>query len=181
MRYRGIAVAIVGLCAAATAPAIASDCETGLSPRTPSSEFTALEGGSVVRHETTGLEWKRCVEGRRWAGGTCKGNAKKFLWQEALQHAADQEKWRLPNINELRSIVERCSWEPAINRDVFPVPGLDYDDLQFFSSTPAHMSEGKGRVINFWRGQSESIERFDVGPDDPDDYRRPIRLVRTAD
>ena len=102
-------------------PSSANGCVADLMETTPTSEFTFLEGGAVVRHERTGLEWRRCAEGLSWTGTECSGWLPMgFTWQGALQHADATSGWRLPSINELRSIVERCRVLPAFNQQVFP-------------------------------------------------------------
>ncbi|TQE98083.1 MAG: DUF1566 domain-containing protein [Spiribacter salinus] len=114
-------------------PSATDDCESDLVETTPSSEFTPLEGGAVVRHERTGLEWRRCPEGMDWTGSGCSGTALTRTWQGALQYADDVDGWRLPDINELRSIVERCRRSPSINQQVFP----DTSPSAFWSASPS--------------------------------------------
>jgi hypothetical protein len=72
--------------------------------------------------------WKQCLEGRSGAG-CASGSVAGFTWQDALQRPgvvnggggfAGHTDWRLPNINELRSIVEEQCYGPAINLAVFP-------------------------------------------------------------
>jgi len=66
---------------------------------TPSSEFTIVSDGSIIRHEVTRLEWQRCSMGQTWDGATCQGEAVGYFWQEALYIAATTVgDWRLPNI-----------------------------------------------------------------------------------
>ena len=73
----------------------------------------------------TGLIWMRCSLGQMWDGAACSGTANTYTWQAALQAAfeinsgasnddgdglagfANETDWRLPNRNELESIVER--------------------------------------------------------------------------
>ena len=95
---------------------------------TPSRDFVDI-GGGVVQHEPTGLQWSRCALGQAWSGGRCNGAATVFYWNEA-RDAIDQlnasgelagwSDWRLPTVDELRSIVEECRETPAINTDIFP-------------------------------------------------------------
>ena len=150
--------------------ALAEDaCSQGAVLRTTkSNDFTLIGDGSIVRHDTTGLEWKRCAVGQTWSGSTCTGSASIYIWQEALQVAdAAGEGWRLPNVNELRSIVEECRSNPAINRVVFP----NTDPLFFWSASPdAIASDGAWYVSfsngnDFWRPKGNG-------------YR--VRLVRGA-
>ena len=133
---------------AADIPSASSDCVAGTIETTPSSDFTLLEGGTVVRHDTTGLEWRRCPEGMTWSGGSCTGTASTMTWQAALQHADGVSGWRLPNVKELRSIVERCRINPAINQQVFP----DTPSSDFWSSSPYASSTNIAWRVNFYDG-----------------------------
>ena len=134
--------------AVADIPSASDDCEADLVERTPSSDFTPLEDGDVVRHEPTGLEWRRCPEGMDWNGSGCDGFASSMNWQEALQYADDVDGWRLPNINELRSIVERCRRSPAINQQVFP----DTPTSSFCSASPYAGASGHAWHVSFGSG-----------------------------
>ncbi len=100
-------------------------CENGsVPPTTPSEDFALMDDGAVVRHKTTGVEWQRCSVGQTWNGDTCDDDdgVVRVPWFTALGIAEDAgDDWRLPNVNELRSIVEECqSSAPLINREVFP-------------------------------------------------------------
>jgi hypothetical protein len=81
--------------------------------------------------------WMRCSLGQKWETNTCSDTALIFSWSEGLNATANHEfagytDWRLPNKNELESIVEaRCSY-PAININVFPATPETY----FWSSSP---------------------------------------------
>ena len=146
-------------------PSATDDCESDLVETTPSSEFTPLEGGAVVRHERTGLEWRRCPEGMDWTGSGCSGTALTRTWQGALQYADDVDGWRLPDINELRSIVERCRRSPSINQQVFP----DTDSASFWSASPyAGFSDDAWGASFHNGGDGRSSKSFN--------YR--VRLVR---
>jgi len=113
--------------------ASASDqCADAVPEATPSSAFTEVGDGSIVRHEPTGLEWKRCALGQSWDGTTCQGSADTMEWQQALQAAAERDGWRLPDIQELRSIVETCRTNPAVNQEVFP----NMSASDFWSASP---------------------------------------------
>lgn len=101
---------------------VAQTCRDDIPTSTPDSRFT-VNGEEVIDH-VTGLVWQRCSLGQ--AGSDCSGGgADAYTWQGALQ-AAEVERtatgvaWRLPNRNELQSIVERRCFRPAINASVFP-------------------------------------------------------------
>lgn len=128
-----IGVALLATSVTADIPSAAGACKSDLVETTPSADFTVLEGGAVVRHEPTGLEWRRCAEGMSWTGTGCTGSARSWAtWQDVLQHAHAVPGWRLPNVNELLSIVERCKRGPAANEQVFP----DTPAFPFVSASP---------------------------------------------
>lgn len=96
----------------------------GIVATTPSSDFGDEANGTII-HYPTGLMWQRCTLGQRWDGTNCRGQASTFTWRQALQQAeentfAERTDWRLPNKNELASIVEYRCYAPAINSQVFP-------------------------------------------------------------
>ncbi|MBK1736177.1 hypothetical protein CKO15_13020 [Halorhodospira abdelmalekii] len=134
--------------AVADIPSASDDCEADLVESTPSSEFTPLEGGAVVRHERTGLEWRRCPEGMEWSGGECSRWALTRTWHGALEYANEEDGWRLPDINELRSIVERCRHSPTINQQVFP----GTPSSTFWSASPSARHSGLARAVDFNNG-----------------------------
>lgn len=91
---------------------------------TPSRDFTD-NGDGTVTHQITGLIWQRCSLGQSWDGTHCTGEASVFTWAGALAAAAQNtfsglSDWRLPNKNELASIVEYRCTGPAINSQQFP-------------------------------------------------------------
>jgi hypothetical protein len=102
----------------------------------PASRFTD-NGNGTVTDQATGLQWKRCSEGQTWSDRSCTGTASTPTWQQALQRAdtasyAGRDDWRLPNINELKSIVEEACYDPTIDLAVFPAtPSSGY-----WSSSP---------------------------------------------
>lgn len=93
---------------------------------TPDARFRTA--GESVTDLATGLVWKRCAEGL--SGPACSGAAITGTWADALGRVAavnaspaalgdSQSDWRLPNRNELASLVERKCVAPAINVTVF--------------------------------------------------------------
>ena len=101
----------------------AQPCRTSVPSTAPDSRFTSNSDGTVS-DAATGLTWKRCLEGQEGVG-CATGTPQSFTWQQALQHArnsvfAGSSLWRLPNKNELESLVERRCYNPAINLRLFP-------------------------------------------------------------
>ncbi len=122
--YLNMAVAI-SLSLGAYTVLAAPICKNNIMASTPSSDFIDNNDGTIT-HKTTGLMWKKCPEGLEGADCATYTVANKN-WKEALEMAntstfAGYDDWRLPNIKELNSIVERrCSY-PTINKNIFPNP-----------------------------------------------------------
>ena len=116
--------------------AAAQTCRQTIAASTPDSKFTVRLNGTVV-HKPTGLMWMRCSLGQNWDDKTCSGTASTYAWAAALQ-AADRQTfagyndWRLPNKNELESILEEQCVTPAINETMFPATPPVY----FWTSSP---------------------------------------------
>ena len=113
-------------------------CLLGIMPIAASAQ-TYVINGSEVTDPKTKLIWRRCAEGAAWdvTTATCRGNAKTFTHQGALGLAAAQATgtvvaWRLPNIKELSSIVDRSVKYPSIDTTAFPATPTDV----FWSATP---------------------------------------------
>jgi hypothetical protein len=79
---------------------------------------------NVVNDAWTGLQWRRCEQGRAWNGSACTGTAMTFTHLEALEHASDQTGWRLPNIKELSSLVD-LSISSGARLQTTAFPGAD--------------------------------------------------------
>ena len=164
-----ICAALLATSATADIPSAADACLSDLVETTPSGDFTVLGNGEMVRHEPTGLEWRRCVEGMSWTGTGCAGTASTWTWHGALQHADAVSGWRLPNINELRSIVERCKAGPAVNEQVFPgTPSVP----AFWSASPYAGEPDRAWFVYFSGGSSNwlNLNNSTFG----------VRLVRTG-
>lgn len=153
---------------------------------TPTSQFTDNRNGTVLDNKT-GLMWKKCSEGQLWDNNTnsCNGAATPYVWKSALQQAqflntnggfASYTDWRVPNINELESIVEKQCDQPAINLSIFSnVSPISFNESQFWSSSPAPTS-GYGShgawLVNFVSGSDETFNKAD--------YSFAVRLVRSG-
>lgn len=92
----------------------------------PDSRYTTTN--ETVTDVATGLMWHRCVIGQVWQNGQCIGDYENFSWQQALQAAEDNslagyKDWRLPNIKELNSLIDRSCTSPAYNTSAFDLNG----------------------------------------------------------
>jgi len=131
---KAVVVIVWAMLSAVSASAV-QVCPNGIPQTTPTADFTNYVDGTLT-HKVTGLMWKQCVEGLSGVG-CASGTVSEFTWQEALQLAnvhsfADYDDWRLPNIKELSSIVERSCSDPAINLSVFP----NCPSSSFWSGSP---------------------------------------------
>lgn len=111
-------------------------CNDAILASSPDSDFL-LHADGTTTDNTTGLMWMRCALGQEWKGGGCQGAAAEFTWSEALKVAAPHEfdgysDWRLPNKNELGSIVEERCVVPSINASAFPATTPTF----FWTSSP---------------------------------------------
>ena len=88
-------------------------------------------GNGTVTDPGTGLIWMRCSMGQTWTGSTCTGTPSTYDWVQANALAstvsfAGHSDWRLPNIRELRTIVDPLRYNPAIDTAAFPNTPSDY-------------------------------------------------------
>lgn len=140
--YTKLVVALAGALTMVSFTAVADvSCESQnsrISATTPASQFTINDDGTAV-HNTTNLMWSRCPVGQNVGpGDRCLGTAELFHWRGALNHVQQSEfagydDWRLPNIKELESIIERQCQNPSLNTQVFEVPS----HWNYWSATPA--------------------------------------------
>lgn len=135
---------------------------------TPINRFSN-NGDGTVTDSATGLIWKRCSEGQ--SGAVCEvGTPGIFTWQEALKTGAasafaGKSDWRLPNIKELASIVERQCTMPAINEIVFP----STPTMSFWSGSPYDGNPNFAWNVYFPYGISDGNNK---------NYKFFVRLVR---
>jgi uncharacterized protein DUF1566 len=87
--------------------------------------FTVDPDGTVS-DSRTGLMWDQCLLGQDHANA-CDGPGDPYTWQQGLaaaetlnaQNWLGHDDWRLPNVRELRSLVERACTNPGIDTNVF--------------------------------------------------------------
>lgn len=142
--------------------------------------FAYSQDGSEVTDGQTGLVWRRCSEGQTYSGNTCTGTAVTFTHEGALVKAKSQldpvcgdntksqvglKCWRLPNVKELRSIVDTGRVNPSIDSVAFPAT----PDYRFWSSSPYLQGFGYAWHVNFNVGVVDGLERGLYGH---------VRLVR---
>ncbi len=141
---------------------------------------------AVVLDRQTGLMWMRCSLGQRWENGRCVGTLGEYSWDAAhaagtgFSHAGFDD-WRLPEIDELRSLIHcsegmegegreaRCragSAMPTIDTDLFP----DTPDGYYWSATPFRGDPRHAWIVLFRDGGA--YDGYDR------DWDHHVRLVR---
>jgi hypothetical protein len=147
---------------------LAQTCNDFIPATAPDSRYTAPGDGTVTDSQT-GLMWKQCSEGQ--SGADCgDGWVTGHTWREALQQAeassfAGYSDWRLPNIKELSSLVERRCNSLAISIYYFP----NTASLYYWSSSPHAFDSGNAWFVYFGSGHDGAYYK---------DYRLAVRLVR---
>lgn len=118
-----------------------ADESSYLSPIHSDDRYIMSDDGTVTDLDT-GLMWTRCVRGQAWQqeDKTCVGEENKATWLEALEAGVDNnvagyENWRLPNVNELKTIFDITKSSPAVNTTAFPAMPT-WNSAFFWSSTP---------------------------------------------
>ena len=116
--------------------------------------YATSPDGSEITDQTTGLTWKRCVEGMAWNGSTCTGSSTQFTHEQALQAARTQAAWRVPNVKELRTLVQRNRVPNAVDATAFPASASG----EYWSATPAVGTPSKAYVVSF---RFDYVDTFD--------------------
>ncbi len=114
------------------------------------------QGDGTVVDTQTSLHWMRFALGQTWNGKNNISEAKRYTWQEAIDATdkfnqsggfAGYQDWRVPTIDELKSIVERNK-KPAINHAMFPATPLS---LFWSCSSVVNANQSAGSSAYFRR------------------------------
>jgi Protein of unknown function (DUF1566) len=150
----------------------AQTCTARVRASNPTDVYVIDTVNGTVTDTRTGLMWDRCPRGQSDAAcGT--GPATTFSWAQAMSLPATlgsykgYSDWRLPNIKELRSLVEECRINPSINEFAFPATPASF----FWSGSPGVADATSARSVYFYYGYVSDGTRGDV-------YR--VRLVRAG-
>lgn len=97
----------------------------------PLPAFQLSPDASMVIDTRAKLAWPRCAEGMSWNGKACVGSAEVFSYKQAMTHAAERSKaenlrWRLPRVNELKRLLDRSSKPQGLNPELFPNAPRDW-------------------------------------------------------
>lgn len=161
--------------ALATSDPVNLNCDATLQQDYTPSDFIDNKDGSVVDLRTS-LVWAKCTIGQTYnlAANTCSGSGaiSYATWEEALLAAGaysinNINGWRLPNIKELGSLVDRSCAEPAINITIFPnaISSIYYSSTPYKGSAdltlPYSISHLVSRVIDFSNGTEVPFTQYD--------------------
>lgn len=135
--------------------------DSGIGSKSISIHAIAVRGGQVqpenrfvdnldgtVTDIVTCLQWQRAT-----ADSTGDGNPDKMNWENALAYSenlslAGYQDWRLPDINEFRSIVDFSRANPSIDTNIFP----DTLASPYRSSTTHANNTNVAWLVDFYHG-----------------------------
>ena len=115
----------------------------------------------TITDTKTGLMWQKCSMGQTYNPSTngCEGSEMKYKWQQALEvcekfNFAGYDDWRLPNRNELQSIVDYSKIDTtndraAIDTNYFPVSDQHFN---YISSTTVLQSPSEAWYLDLGPG-----------------------------
>lgn len=156
----------------AAADPVNLNCDATLQQDYTPADFIDNHDGTVIDLRTS-LTWAKCSIGQTYelASNTCSGNGaiSYATWEEALLAAEaysvnNISDWRLPNIKELGSLIDRSCANPAINLTLFPnaISSIYYTSTPFKgSAVAAEYSHLVSRVIDFSNGTEMPLGQHD--------------------
>ncbi len=134
-----------------------TNLSTSIDITKPDSRYTD-NGDFTVTDKSTGLRWRKCplgIDGQDCTTGT----QTKLNWFDAHQAAQSLvddngiNDWRIPNKNELNSLVEYACSTPAINETFFPAGSVALNASgEYLTSTPVTNAADKIWTVNFLNG-----------------------------
>ena len=150
-------------------------CNSEMQPTAPAERYID-NGDGTVTDTRTQLMWMQCSAGLTTTNTACDtGSAQPYSWGSIplvvtpLNSAkfAGFNDWRLPNRNELASLVEyQCVW-PSINSDLFPSTEL----FPYWTTTPYVTIGARAWAVSFADGGTTADNKSNT-------YY--LRLVRNA-
>jgi hypothetical protein len=121
---------------------------------------TSTTNQPTVLDNRTGLEWQGCARGL--TGDMCgTGGATTLTWQAALDYCEELDwggdtDWRLPNIDELKSITDnRRTTAPLIDATAFPATPSSY----FWSSSSRASYTPGAWLVGFSSGSVDNVDK----------------------
>ena len=191
--------ASAALAAKAPAPAetVATEAEAAAAANPFTAHLRVSADGTAIIDTRSKLAWARCVEGMFWNGKTCSGQRRLLDRSEANAVAqarakAEQTRWRLPRVNELRRLVDKKANPPGIPPLLFPAApfGLHWTstaNIKTFANNQYNYGNisqgtgsGAGSRLAALDGWAVDMDTGIASGDVPRSSRLPVRLVRLA-
>lgn len=131
-------------------------------------------GNGTLLDTRTGLQWMRCALGQQWDGQTCVGEAGMWIWVDLsasvesfnnLSGCGGLRDWRIPTIDELKTLIDDSNSLQAIAWEAFPKTSRG----RFWSSSPC-----VGNSNDAWSADFGNNYVFCSSKN----YQRYVRLVR---
>ncbi len=164
---------VAGVNAGGTGSAASGTVTVTSTPPVPGGKTYADNGDGTVTDPTTGLVWMRCAMGQTWTGSTCSGTATAYTWDQAVALTnkatfAGKSDWRLPNIRELQTIVDRAMVKrPTLDTTAFPNAPVSV----FWSGSTYLPNPGGAWIVDFYNGFNNANYKTDTNV---------VRLVRSG-
>ncbi|TGL72607.1 DUF1566 domain-containing protein [Leptospira kmetyi] len=127
-------------------------------------------GDSTVTDVNTGLIWAQCSAGL--SGSSCTGTATSLNWTNALlacnSLSLGGRVWRLPSVNELRSLTDLSLANPTVNTSYFPntMSSNYWTSTTYTNPTEAWVIQfGSGNIVmNYTKGGTAYTRCVATGP-----------------
>jgi hypothetical protein len=125
------------------------------------------EGNETVMDNLTGLIWTKDADSPGRAQCCEKYLDSNMYWQQALNYVASLNSnkflghadWRLPNINELRSVIDLSQHSPALPSHH---PFHNMQPASYWSSTTCALGGDDAWAVWLWEGgKSENVAKLD--------------------
>ena len=149
------------------------DCSEAIETRLEPHGFELFDSG-YAQNKDSKLFATRCAAGQVFRNYRCTGDSLKMSWDDAVAYAtevADKsgEAWRLPNYQEMQSLLVKQCINPAANPFVFP----DMEVTNFWTASKGwHQDRFRCAVYSY---QGRAFCRHDR------ELEQPFFLVRDGD
>ncbi len=119
-------------------------------------------GNGTIKDNATGLIWQKCSFGQDPLN--CSGDGSTINWSFSLSYCKNlslggRSDWKLPNINQLRSIVDYSTRSPSINFSYFPYT----ERYVYWSSSTSTNNTNYSYYVNFYDGYIYSNDKSSIG------------------